>query len=374
MSHTGIVQTEEYFRIFVEGVEDYAIFALDPEGRVVTWNVGAERIKGYQRSEILGRYFGCFYTPEDRQRNKPEWVLEMARRNGRYAEEGERVRRDGSRFWASIVMTAIRDETGTIRGFTEITRDMTEKREWEQLERERDAARERGRMRHRFLQIAAHELRNPMQGMKGMLDLIRMRTESGRPLTEQGEMLAMLDREVDRLSQILSEVLDACRTGEPSFQIHKQPLNLEQIMTLAVASTWVGHAERRCRLEFPGFPLMVQGDSVRLEAAFRIVVENAVKYSTSDSEVIIQAFADQTDVHVVVIDEGVGIPENEVEQVFEGFCRGSNLDGRDPGGMGLGLHLCRQIVERHAGRIWIEPRFGTGTCVHIVLPRFWEED
>lgn len=97
MSHTGIVQTEEYFRIFVEGVEDYAIFALDPEGRVVTWNVGAERIKGYQRSEILGRYFGCFYTPEDRQRNKPEWVLEMARRNGRYAEEGERVRRDGSR-------------------------------------------------------------------------------------------------------------------------------------------------------------------------------------------------------------------------------------------------------------------------------------
>ena len=373
MSQAEIVQTEEYFRIFVEGVEDYAIFVLDPDGHVVTWNVGAERIKGYHRSEILGRYFGCFYTPEDRLRNKPERVLEIARRDGRYSEEGERVRKDGTRFWASVVVTAIRDDAGIIRGFTKITRDMTERRRTEQLERERDAAREREQMRQRFLQIAAHELRNPMQGMKGMLDLIRLRADAGKPLVEQTEMLAMLDREVDRLSRLLNEVLDAYRTDGPSFQIHKQPLILEPLIAAALAPIREGHADRRYQVHFPEAPVMVLGDAVRLEAVFRNLIENAVKYSSADAKIIVQVFPSQDDVHVAVIDEGLGVLEAEVEQVFEGFFRGSNLEGRDPGGMGLGLYLCRQIVERHNGRIWIEPQSGPGTQVHIHLPQLREE-
>lgn len=374
MGHNARLSEEELLRIFVEGVEDYAIFALDPDGHVASWNVGAERIKGYQRSDILGRYFGCFYTPEDRAAGKPERVLEFARCNSRYSEEGLRVRRDGTRFWASVVVTAIRDESGTLRGFTKVTRDITARRNSERLQRESDAALERERMRRRFLQIAAHELRNPMQGMKGMVDLVRLRTQAGHPLEHQDTLLRMLDREVDRLSTLLNEVLEAYRTDDPSFQIHKQPLNLEHVLQDAVAPIREGHGDYQYHIDMSQAAVTVNGDSVRLEAVFRNLVENGVKYSSPGSEILVEVVASDHDVEVVVIDRGFGIPEQDIDRVFEGFFRGSNLQGRDPGGMGLGLHLCHQTIDKHHGRIWIERHSGPGTRVHVVLPRAGDGD
>ena len=197
-----------YFLGFVDAVKDYAIIALDPQGRVMTWNPGAERINRYTQNEIVGQFVGV-HPPEDQAAQKPQAVLRHAMEHGRFTEEAERVRKGGSRFWASVVVVAIKDADGTLRGFAKITRDMTEKRLAEELEQERRVARERAKMRQRFLQLAAHELRDPMQAIKGMVESVRARLAVGRSLDDQESLLDMLDREVDRLSILLDEVREA---------------------------------------------------------------------------------------------------------------------------------------------------------------------
>src|SRR5438105_14902452 len=169
----------DQFALLVSSVVDYAIFMLDPTGKIVTWNEGAQRIKGYSADEIIGRHFSIFYPPEDARNRKPDWELEIARREGRYMEEGWRLRKDGTRFWASVVITALRDESGKLRGFGKVTRDLTERRRQENArdaEREREAARlrahadrmaERARTKAHFLNLASHEPRGPLTVLGG---------------------------------------------------------------------------------------------------------------------------------------------------------------------------------------------------------------
>jgi PAS domain S-box-containing protein len=168
-------QNEEHFRLMVEAVQDYAIFMLDPDGRVASWNAGAERIKGYRPSEIIGQHFSRFYPPDSVARGWPDEELERARATGRFEDEGWRIRKDGSRFWANVVITAVHDPSGQLRGFTKITRDLTERRRVETLEEE-------GRQINEFLAMLGHELRNPLapirnavavMGAKGVADPTR---------------------------------------------------------------------------------------------------------------------------------------------------------------------------------------------------------
>ncbi len=367
-----VVDIEEYFRIFIEGVKEYAIFALDPEGHVVTWNTGAERIKGYSRGEIIGRYFGCFYTAEDQASGKPAWVLQQALRDGTYSEEGQRVRKDGTHFWAHVVVTAIRDDAGTLKGFTKVTRDITERRRAKRLESERDAVRERERARQRFIQIAAHELRNPMQGMTGLVELIRYHFDDGEMLEDQDLLLRMLEHEVDHLSLLLTEVLEAYRTDDPSFLISTSPTRLNQVLIESIAPIQETHRARQFHLDLPASPVMVMGDAARLESVFRNLVINAVKYSDPNTHITVRLRCEHDRALVEVKDQGLGIPYADQERVFEGFYRGSNLGGRDPGGLGLGLYLARQIVDRHQGRLWIESTEGVGTTVYVSLPTLVE--
>ncbi len=165
--------------LLVSSVVDYAILMLDATGKIVTWNEGAERIKGYTADEIIGRHFSIFYPPEDARSRKPDWELEIAKREGRYEEEGWRLRKDGTRFWANVVITALRDESGKLRGFGKVTRDLTERRRQENArdaEREREAARLRAhadrmaeleRTKAHFLNLASHELRGPLTVVRG---------------------------------------------------------------------------------------------------------------------------------------------------------------------------------------------------------------
>jgi PAS domain S-box-containing protein len=179
-------QSEERFRLLIEAVQDYAIFMLDTTGHIVSWNSGAQRIKGYAPDEIIGRHFSTFYPEEDVRNGKPEWELRIATSEGRYEEEGWRVRKDGSRFWANVLITAIFDEHGQIRGFAKVTRDMTERkladeqreqlREQEyQLLHERDVRtqmEEAVHMRDTFLSLLGHELRTPLTTLLGNAQLL----------------------------------------------------------------------------------------------------------------------------------------------------------------------------------------------------------
>jgi len=158
--------SEERFRLMVEAVKDYAIFMLDPEGRVASWNAGAERIKGYRSSEILGKHFSIFYPPDRVAARWPEHELEVARAEGRFEEEGWRLRKDGSRFWANVIITAVYDQSGELRGFTKVTRDLTERRRMETLEAE-------GKQMTEFLAMLGHELRNPLAPIRNAVAVMR---------------------------------------------------------------------------------------------------------------------------------------------------------------------------------------------------------
>ena len=165
--------------LLVAGVVDYAIFMLDPTGTIVTWNEGAQRIKGYTADEVIGRHFSMFYPPDEVRNDKPGWELEVAKREGRYEEEAWRLRKDGTRFWASVVITALRDETGRLRGFGKVTRDLTERKRQEEArsaERDRESALLRAhakrmedleRTKTQFLNLASHELRGPLTVIRG---------------------------------------------------------------------------------------------------------------------------------------------------------------------------------------------------------------
>src|SRR5437762_13511725 len=181
---------DDQFALLVSNVVDYAIFMLDPTGVVVTWNEGAQRVKGYSADEIIGRHFSVFYPAEEVRNRKPDWELEIAVREGHYAEENWRVRKDGTRFWASVVITALRDETGRLRGFGKVTRDLTERKRQEEArsaERDRESALLRAhakrmedleRTKTQFLNLASHELRGPLTVIRGYNSMLE---EGSRP-------------------------------------------------------------------------------------------------------------------------------------------------------------------------------------------------
>jgi PAS domain S-box-containing protein len=213
---TGTARRAHELALLVENIRDYAIFLLDDEGTVLSWNAGAERLKGYAAGEIVGRPFSTFYPDEDREQGRPARILETARREGRYEEEGWRVRKDGSRFWASVVITAIHDEDGAILGFGKVTRDLTERRaaeeERRELAAERAAVAEKARLQEfqeRFLAILGHDLRNPLASIDMGTDLLRHRCVEDAPALRT---IDRIDRSARRMSRMIEQILDLTRS------------------------------------------------------------------------------------------------------------------------------------------------------------------
>ncbi len=361
-------KAERGFRALIAGVDEYAIVTLQPDGRVVSWNRGAERLSGYAAAEVLGQHVSILHPVEERVAGRPDTALETARREGLWVGEGGRLRKNGSRFIASEVLTAVRGRSGELRGFTLITRDVTAMRKQQLLREERQAMAERQQMRRRFVQIAAHEIRNPMAGIKGMLGLVRERIAAGHPVRRPEVLLGMMEREVDRLAQLTDGMFEAFHTEDPDCRFDLAPQDLRDAVRAALGPFDEAGGRTFCvRLGQESAP--VTGDALRLVQVFSNLISNAVKYSAPGSTIGVRLSQDHSDVQVMVWDHGIGIPAQDLPMVFKDFFRASNLKGIDPGGMGLGLQLCRHIVERHSGRIWLESVENLGTRVHVSIPR-----
>src|SRR5205823_4363556 len=192
-------QSEERFRLLVDGAKDYAIFMLDPFGNVVSWNTGAHNIYLHSPTEIIGRHFSLLYTPEDIVRCWPDHELDVARAEGRYEEEGWRRRKDDTRFWASVIVSAFYDREHRLRGFVKVTRDLTVRRRVEILQ-------ENERQMNEFLAMLSHELRNPLGSIATALDLMRHKS-----ITDRSEARAIIERQVAHLSRIVDDLLDVGR-------------------------------------------------------------------------------------------------------------------------------------------------------------------
>lgn len=226
--------------------------------------------------------------------------------------------------------------------------------------------------RAKFLQVAAHELRNPMAGVKGILSLLRARAATGRPADDITPMIEVMEREIDRLSALLNEIVEGFHIQDGRLMLKRERVNLIDVVTSALQPFL--SSEGKHRFVFQGADhgvVSVEGDFNRLEEVVRNLLSNGVKYSPDGGEVRLTLRVRGQWAVVSVSDRGIGIPNDQLTRVFEGFYRATNLAGRDPGGMGLGLYICRDIVQRHGGRIWAESCEGRGTTFHVELPRYY---
>ena len=367
----------DQFRLLVSSVVDYAIFMLDTTGHIVTWNEGAERIKGYTHDEIVGRHFSVFYPAEEAQIRKPDWELEVAKRDGRYEEEGWRIRKDGSRFWANVVITALRDETGRLRGFGKVTRDLTERRlreEARNAERDREAARLRAhgdrmaeleQTKTQFLNIASHELRGPLTVLRGYNSMLQ---DGVIPVDQIPAVARLLETKLAQMDRLVEQMLETARLEHDTFDLYRDTFDLGDVVQEQVDVFRPLSLDHRFTLQTDGTPMLVQGDRTRIATIVSNLLDNAVKYSPDGGEVCCMVRSLGSQVCLSVRDEGMGIEPEHIATLFTRFGRLPTDSNVTIPGTGLGLFLCREIAMRHGGDVTVRSKPGVGTEFTLTLP------
>jgi len=366
----SLLQDFDQFRLLVSQVKDYAIFMLDPHGNVRTWNHGAERIKGYRAEEILGSHFSRFYPEEDVRAGKPERELEFAAVEGRYEDEGIRVRKDGSRFRASVSITALRDPAGELRGFAKVTRDVTERRRADDERVRLARAQEATKARDEFLAIVSHELRTPITslGLQAEL-LLKMGERSlGDVLVSNAQArFRAIHRQTVRLAHLVRALLDITHITAGRLALHPEPLDLAAVVREAMARWQEDLSRAHCALELRiGESIPGRWDRQRIEQIIDNLVANAMKFGAG-KPVEVTLEADGASAHLVVSDHGIGITPEDQRRIFERFERA--VPAKHYGGFGLGLWTVRNIVEAHGGEISVSSEPGRGSRFEVTLPR-----
>jgi PAS domain S-box-containing protein len=359
------------FRLLVESVKDYAIFILDLDGHVRTWNLGAERVKGYRADEIIGRHFSIFYPPEDVAAGKCEHELEGAARIGRFEDEGWRIRKDGSRMWANVVITALRNPDGTLVGFAKVTRDLTERREAEQTQRalaaEKAALAEKARVQEfqeRFLAILGHDLRNPLASIDVGAGVLRQRATD--PKSQR--ILDRIHSSSLRMSRMIEQILDLTRARlAGGLELNRRPLDLRDVIARVVEELRPIHHSRT--IEFRSPPLPGIWDPDRLEQVFSNLIGNALAYGDPSTPITVEGRMEGRLVTVVVHNQGAPIPPELQATIFSPFRRGRE-DSRTTKttGLGLGLYISREVAVAHGGNIELQSSLAEGTTFRVLLP------
>ena len=359
--------TEESFRLMVESVTDYAIVMLDPEGRVVSWNSGAQRIKGYRAEEILGQHFSRFYPPEDIDRGTPQRDLDVVTAKGRFEDEGFRARKDGSTFWANVVFTAIRDQGGNLRGFAKLTRDLTEHRKAEaELTNAKSLAERANLAKSEFLSSMSHELRSPLNAILGFAQLMDSDSPPATPSQK-----ASIDRILQAgwyLLALINEILDLAVVESGKLSLSNEPVSLAEIMAECQTLIEPQGQKRGIKLTFPQFdiPSFVRADRTRLKQVLINLLSNAIKYNQPGGTVVVDTSTSIPGrTRIRVRDTGAGLPPEKLTQLFQPFNRlGQETSAEE--GTGIGLVMSKRLVELMGGAIGVESTVGVGSV-------FWFE-
>ena len=332
---------------------------------VVTWNKGAARIKGYAAHEIIGQHFSRFYTEDDRRAKKPEHEIEAVLRLGRFEDEGWRVRKDGTLFWASVVLTALHEE-GNVVGIAKVTRDLTEKKEAEEARVRLAQAEEALRLRDEFLSIASHELRTPLTALDLQVQSLSMAShELGAKLAKK---VARVELSSARLRVLIETLLDVSRIATGRFVLKPSDGDLAAATEEVVDRLAERAQEAGCLVTFDKALSSALGkwDMVRMRQLITNVLENALKYGAGQPIHVVLG-EDARAFVLTITDHGPGVPEQDLERIFERFERAA--PPRNYGGLGLGLYVSRQIVEGHGGSISARNEPGGGARFTIRVPK-----
>ena len=389
-------ESEERFRLIVESTIDYAIFMLDPQGRVVSWNAGAQRLKQYTADEIIGKHFSTFYPADAVERGWPDHELREATRVGRFEDEGWRVRKDGSRFWANVIISALRGSDGMLRGFAKVTRDITERKLHEErianltveLRRrvaELDATNrelaQRNVENESFVYSVSHDLRSPLVNLQGFSQELTMTSDALQRLlarpgvpedirheasqllgSELQESIAFIGNAVRHLGNIIDGLLRLSRVGRIEYE--SKPVDVGAVVADIVAAMHTTVVASGGRIHVARLPV-VHGDRNAIGQVFANLLGNALKSFDGDRPGLIEIAAEGDDPPIFAVrDNGVGIPADYQSKIFQVFQHVHKTRTR---GEGMGLAIVRRIIERHGGRIWFESEPGVGTTFFFTL-------
>jgi PAS domain S-box-containing protein len=336
-------ESEERFRLLVENVSDYSIILLNPEGYVNSWNVGARRIHGYTADEIIGRHVSVFFPADAVAEGGPQRMLDEARSKGRAISDGWRLRKDGSRFWANVVLTTLHNRDGVLRGFASVTQDLTQRRRIEVLE-------ETSRRTSEFLAMLAHELRNPLAPITNAVGLMRTKKIEDPTLEWSRDVIA---RQTSLLSRLVDDLLDVSRITSGRLTLQKERVNISAIFDRAVETSrpLIESRGHTFDVQVPPRPLWVEGDLVRLSQVVLNLLNNAAKYTPAGGQIRLSAEREDALVAIRVRDTGVGISPDLRVKIFDLFAQGARTLDRSDGGLGIGLTLVERLVAMHGGSV-----------------------
>jgi PAS domain S-box-containing protein len=364
-------EAEMRYRILIEGVSDYAIYSLDKNGNVASWNSGAQRIKKYTAEEIIGKHFSRFYTKEDAEAGLPAIVLETAATTGHYAGEGWRVRKDGSRFWSSVVITPLRDETGELIGYSKITRDITDRMELlEKIQHHADELELRIAERERtnaeleaFSYSVSHDLRSPLRAIEGFTDIV-LTDYGGQLPAEVIELLQNVAQSAIRMNRLVQDLLDYGRLSR--IEIEPAPVSIAMAVKAAYGQIDEGLRDKITTTIDPS--LRVSANMATLTQALFNLMNNGLKFYPAGEapHVEVSARRDGGNIIVEVRDEGIGIAPQHQERIFQVFERLHSTEAYP--GTGIGLAIVKRGIDRLGGKVWVESAPGKGSRFYISLP------
>lgn len=356
-----VLTSADRFQLVVEAIEDYAIYMLDPGGLIESWSPGAERLKGYRADEVLGKSYSIFFRPEDVAEGLPQWQLSRARLHGKTEEEGWRVRKDGSVFWANIIVSRILDDDGTLLGYAKITRDITERLRLRELERSLKRMDE-------FIAVLGHELRNPLGPIRYASTFIQ---ERGSFDKKQTAAWGIHDRQLALLTRLLDGLLDVGRVTSGKLRISPARIPFRSIIEQAVEtiSSDIEHRERELQVLLPEGEIWVNADELRITQVVQNLLSNAMKFTLPGGHIEVRVEVCEGRLHVEVKDDGLGMDPATVDDLFLLFAQGQAQRETHQPGLGIGLALARTIVEMHGGVITgTSQGRGLGSVFRFVLP------
>jgi len=360
---------EELFYQFVQTVQDHAIFAMDPQGRIVHWNAGAAHIMGFDASDVVGRELHDIFTQEDCDAGVPRLELETAEHMGRAADERWHVRKDGSRFWGLGAVTAVRAADGALLGFGKIVADRTDLKELQDaLQSRNDALGHADELKNRFLATLAHELRNPQSVLANSAGVLRRYAAGDLQLQTVAEMI---ERQVRQTQRLIEDLTDLARSSRGRIELRMQQLDLREMARLAAEAVQSVMTERRHDLAtvLPDLPVPIEGDADRLQQIMINLLRNAARYTPPGGRISLSVAAEGREGVVRIHDTGVGIPAGQLADIFELFTQVHPENVESRAGMGIGLALARELVELHGGTIQARSEgIGKGSEFIVRLP------
>jgi len=358
--------SEQRLHLLMESVKDYAIVMLDLDGKVASWNAGAERIKGYSADEIIGQNHSRFYLEEDVRAGKPELELRAAAADGRYETERWTVRKDGSRFWGDVIVTPVTDATGVLRGFGKVTRDLTERKRAEEQRFNLIRAQDAVRHRDEFLSIASHELRTPLTTVQLQLESVTNALSGDAKGVKLNQKVQKALRQTRRLADLVERLLDLSRIEAKRLSLSREEVDLCEIMQEVIEDFRAQAENAGGRLILhPSAPIRGSWDRFRVEQILTNLLSNAIKYGAGQPIEVTMSVEGKS-ARLAIRDKGIGISPDEIERIFLRFERGVSL--RQYGGLGLGLYISRNLAEAHGGCIRVTSTPNVGSTFTLELP------